>query len=136
MQDIDSGIKNPFLNLFGFSAPDKFLELMDNDMAQSGFFARALVFRDLDDNPRDNESIIRDDEEMQRLGLILSNLYHAGHTSSGRVELLGNIELIKSTAKAKEMMHIAKEYFWGMGENQKEREGPIANTKDTRLTSS
>ena len=122
-------IKNPFLNLFGFSAPDKFLALMDDDMAQSGFFARALIFRDLDDNPLDNENMKKDDEELKRLGLILNNLYHAGHTASGRVELLGDIELIKSTEKAKTMMKIAKEYFWEMGENQKSKEGLVAYTR-------
>ena len=129
VKNIDNGIKNPFLNLFGFSAPDKFLALMDDDMAQSGFFARALIFRDLDDNPLDNENMKKDDEELKRLGLILSNLYHAGHTASGRIELLGNIEFIKSTDKAKTMMKIAKEYFWEMGENQKSKEGLVAYTR-------
>jgi len=126
LKNIDNGIKNPFLNLFGFSAPDKFLALMDDDMAQSGFFARALIFRDLDDNPLDNENMKKDEDELKRLGIILSTLYHAGHTASGRVELLGDIELIKSTEKAKSMMKIAKEYFWEIGENQKSKEGLVA----------
>jgi len=129
LKNIDSGIKDPFLNLFGFSAPDKFLALMDEDMAQSGFFARALIFRDLDDNPRENDKIIKDDKELERLGLILNSLYCAGHTPSGRVELLGNKQLIKSTTKAKEMLHIAKEHFWEMGEAQKEQQGLVAYTR-------
>lgn len=126
LRNIDSGIKDPFLNLFGFSAPDKFLTLMDEDMAQSGFFARALIFRDLDDNPKENKNMKKDDKELERLGLILNSLYSAGHTQSGRVELLGKKQLVKSTSKALEMMNIAKEHFWEMGENQKEREGLIA----------
>jgi hypothetical protein len=129
LKNIDNGIKNPFLNLFGFSSPDKFLALMDDDMAQSGFFARALIFRDLDDNPQDNKNMHKDEEELQRLGLILSSLYHAGHTASGRVELLGKIELIKSTEKAKSMMKLAKDFFWEMGENQKYKDGLVAYTR-------
>jgi len=128
----DHGIENPFLNILGFTAPSKFSTLLDQDMADNGFFARALIFRELEDNPIYKEDYVypsENDEELKSIGRILSNMYHAGHTSTGRVELLGKIEKIPSSHKAKILFNEIRQYFWEMGESQKEREGMVAYTR-------
>lgn len=130
--DADSGIINPYLNILGFTAPTKFSTLLDSDMADNGFFARALIFRELDDNPPYKEEWVKpsdDDEELNAIGNILSNMYHAGHTSTGRIELLGDIEYIPSTPKAKALFKQIRQDFWEMGEIQKEAEGMVAYTR-------
>jgi hypothetical protein len=128
----DHGIENPFLNILGFTAPTKFSTLLDSDMADNGFFARALIFRELEDNPifkEDWTPPATEDEELKALGRILSNLYHGGHTSSGRVELLGSIENIPSSQKAQTLFKQIRQEFWEMGEAQKESEGFVAYTR-------
>ena len=133
LQDAETGIVNPYLNILGFTAPSKFGTLLDADMADNGFFARALIFRELEDNPiyKEEYTPLNNDEdhELKALGLILSNMYHAGHTASGRVELMGKIERIPSSHKAKTLFKQIRHEFWEMGEVQKEAEGMVAYTR-------
>lgn len=130
--EADQGIVNPFLNIIGFTAPQKFSTLLDQDMADNGFFARAIIFRELEDNPKFKEDYKppkSEDQELKALGAILSNLYHAGHTYSGRVELMGKIEKIPSSLKAKNLFNQIRQDFWEMGEVQKESHGLVAYTR-------
>jgi hypothetical protein len=132
LQSSDHGIENPYLNILGFTAPSKFSTLLDQDMADNGFFARALIFRELEDNPMykiDYVAPSGEDKELKAIGSILSNMYHAGHTPSGRVELLGKVEHIPSSHKAKILFNEIRQFFWEMGESQKEREGMVAYTR-------
>jgi len=46
LKQIDTGIHNPFVNILGFTAPNRFNGLLDMDLADSGFFARALIVRE------------------------------------------------------------------------------------------
>jgi len=130
--EADQGIVNPFLNIIGFTAPQKFSTLLDQDMADNGFFARAIIFRELEDNPKykeDYKPLDGEDQELKALGAILSNMYHAGHTYNGRVELMGKIEKIPSSIKAKNLFNQIRQDFWEMGEVQKESHGMVAYTR-------
>jgi len=132
--DLETGIINPFLNILGFTAPTKFNSLLDEDLADSGFMARALIIRELDDNPRYKDDYIdldiKKDEEFIALSQILANLYYAGTTtSSGRVELLGNTVQLPVSEKCKALLNQIREEFWEMGETQKENQGFVAYTR-------
>lgn len=131
--DLETGIINPFLNILGFTAPTKFNSLLDEDLADSGFMARALIIRELDDNPRYKDDYkelhIDKDEEFIALSQILSNLYYAGTTTSGRVELLGNTIQLPISEKCKALLNQIREEFWEMGEAQKENQGFVAYTR-------
>ncbi len=131
--DMETGIINPYLNILGFTAPSRFSGLLDEDLADNGFMARALIVREMDDNPRytPDFKIIKteDDEEFKALSAILSNMYHAGHSHSGRVEQMGEIIHLNINPKNKFLLEQIREYFWELGEAQKERQGFVAYTR-------
>ena len=127
IDDIDNGIKDPFLNVFGFTTPERFYQLFDEDMAASGFFGRAIIVREHDDNPREQPKTPRHelDIEEEAIAMRLSQIYGGGNSKRGRVERIGDIEHIRSTPKATVLMDGIKEYFWEMAETQKERTGLV-----------
>ena len=132
-KELDVGITNPYVNILGFTAPTKFNGLLDEDLADSGFFARALIVREFDDNPREKEDFVSvpfsEDKEMELLGKVLFNLYHSGHSSTSRVELLGETITLPYNSKVKGILKEISEYFWNMGEEQKENQGFVAYTR-------
>jgi len=132
--DLASGISNPFVNILGFTAPTKFNGLLDEDLADSGFFARALIVREMDDNPRAKDwydsSDFKDDEELKQIAKILKNLYFAGHSDKFyRVELQGEKIHMPVSEKCKALLKQIQDDFWHMGEEQKENQGFVAYTR-------
>lgn len=49
---IDNGLDSPFLTLLGYTTPVTFNELMGYEQATNGFMSRAMIFNDLETNPR------------------------------------------------------------------------------------
>lgn len=133
LQELELGITEPFVNILGFTAPTKFNGLLDEDLADSGFFARALVIRELDDNPRAKEgfdySEYNEDDELKVLGNLLHNLFFNGHTSNGRIERYGKKTILPHSKKVKALLAQIQEDFWNMGEEQKENQGFVAYTR-------
>lgn len=131
--DMETGIINPYLNILGFTAPSRFSGLLDEDLADNGFMARALIVREMDDNPRYNKDykILKqeEDEEFKIISAILSNMYHAGHSYSGRVECMGEVTNIPVSKKSEILLEQIREHFWELGEAQKERHGFVAYTR-------
>lgn len=128
----EQGIVNPYLNLFGLTTPNKFYQLLDDDMAENGFFARAFVFKEDEDNPRPNIHYSfsdNEDTELKIIGNILSNMYHGGYTTSNRVERLGDLQYIPTSQSGKNMREMIFNHFWEMGEVQKETQGMVALTR-------
>ena len=52
MDEIDKGLKHPFLSMCGYGTPAKFHDLMDFRSATEGFFGRAMIFEEKDSAPR------------------------------------------------------------------------------------
>ena len=52
MQTIDDGLENPYLTMIGFTTPVTFNDLMTFEQATNGFMARAMIFSDLETNPK------------------------------------------------------------------------------------
>jgi hypothetical protein len=131
-EESEKGIVNPYLNLFGLTTPNRFYELLDNDMAENGFFARAFIFKEDEDNPRKNSSYTEldtNDREFKAIGNILSNMHHGGYTASSRIERLGELEYIPTSASGKNIRETIANHFWEMGEVQKETQGMVALTR-------
>lgn len=133
LEELETGVNEPFVNILGFTAPTKFNGLMDEDLADSGFFARALIVRELDDNPRAKDDFnytdFKDDKELKLLGNLLHNLFFAGHTPNGRVERHGEKIHLPYSERVKSLLQQIKEDFWNMGEEQKEKQGFVAYTR-------
>lgn len=52
VDEIDKGLRHPFLSMCGYGTPDKFHALMDFRSATEGFFGRAMVFEEKDNAPK------------------------------------------------------------------------------------
>lgn len=52
IKSIESGIKNPFLSLIGYTTPITFDGLVTEEQATNGFFGRSLIIRERETNPK------------------------------------------------------------------------------------
>ncbi len=128
LDNIEEGLKNPFLNIFGLTTPERFTALMDFDMATSGFIGRSLIFKEANDNPYRNKNRQENEEEFKKISARLKHLYLCGHseTPTGRVERVGPIEIIPTTQKGVELLDEVEEYFMSLAEFHKEKTGLTA----------
>lgn len=128
LASINLGIENPFLSIFGVTTPERFDALMTHDMVANGFMGRALIFRELEGNPR-----IRPRNERSRTAVpdqikyALINLYAPGQFDStdyeARVERMGEKTKIQTEKSAMDALDLVSEFFWSMAEEHKEATG-------------
>lgn len=120
LRDIDNGIKNPFVNLMGFTTPVTFNGLVSFDMATNGFVGRSLIFNEPETNPRPNKH--RAPKGMP-MDMELKLAAVCGNGSAGevtRVEHSGNISKITDTEDAKKLLREVSDYFWQQAEDAKD----------------
>jgi hypothetical protein len=126
LQTVDMGIESPFLSIFGLTTPDKFDKLMDYDMAVNGFMGRALIFRELEGNPRIKPREHRTRPPVpDRIKYTLASLYAPGYTIDvgARVERYGDKSPIQTTQEAAEALDMVGELFWEMADKHKDETG-------------
>ncbi len=105
LDEIDKGIKHPFLSLCGYGTPEKFHDLMDFRSATEGFFARAMVFEEKDPAPR-----IRKDYRKvplpEHIKDTLTQLYYGPDydMTERRVQYTGERKKVPTDAAATELM--------------------------------
>lgn len=126
LDTIEVGLENPFLSIIGWTTPTTFDGLMDMEQATSGFLARALVFRDLETNPR-RKSKFQKRPMPDSLKYQLANLYRPGCfdalESGARVEHEGDKSPVRTEPDAMDMLDIVYEEFHAMAEEQKSSTG-------------
>jgi len=123
---IDMGIEAPFLSIFGLTTPEKFNNLMDFELVANGFMGRALIFQELEKNPR-----IKPRAKRGRTGVpdqikyTLCNLYAPGYfdQSLERVERVGDKTDIQTTDEAVNALDEVSERFYEMAAVQAEATG-------------
>lgn len=135
LNSLDSGIKEPFLNLIGYTTPQKFEDLMDLENSENGFFNRSIVIKEIEDNPRWKEDFkfIPLDEDLEYRYLVnkLSNYYYQGFTLvDKRIERLIDkpIELPCNDKNRALLNQIREDIYW-LTEDQKEKQGFTAHLK-------
>lgn len=109
---IDDGIKNPFLSIIGYTTPVTFDHLVDYEQATNGFLARALLFQDLETNPKRKNGFKREAMPMA-VQMTLGALSSESNTKVA----------IPTDNQAKAILDAVYEYFWDMAENEKGRTG-------------
>lgn len=126
LASIDVGLENPFLSIIGWTTPSTFDELMDVEQATSGFLARALVFRDLETNPR-RKTGFKKRPMPDNLRYQLANLYRPGEFDTlepgGRIEHDGDKSPVRTEPEAMKMLDMVYEEFHALAEEQKDRTG-------------
>lgn len=121
LRDIDNGIKNPFVNLMGFTTPVTFNNLVSFEMATNGFVGRSLIFNEPETNPKQNKNRAKSKELPTHIAMNLAAICGNGsYEDGGRVEHTGNVTTVSDTEEAKKLLEHASEYFWQQAEEAKE----------------
>lgn len=119
----DTGIKNPYLTIFGGTTAVTFDELVDFEMATNGFIARAVIFRESDTNPRRKERF-RKAPMNNTISQKLMSLYWGSNAHNGmRVEQQGAKVQIATDPLAEKALDAAYEYFYNKADEAKEHTG-------------
>lgn len=125
-KSIEQGIENPFLSILGFTTPSTFDALFDYEQATNGFLSRALLFRELETNPRRKEKF-RKLKMNERMRSKLQNLFSPGafdaEEFAHRIEYTADKQPIPTTEEAEILLDESYNYFWQLAEEHKETSG-------------
>lgn len=124
LERINDGLDSPYLTVLGYTTPVTFDGLMSYEQATNGFLARAMVFADLETNPKRKRGFQR---RAMPPGLenAIRNLWAPGAfdmAESGaveRVEHRGEKTGIPTTSEARAAMDAVYERFHAMAEDHK-----------------
>ena len=100
LEMLESGIRSPFLSIMGYTNHATFDDLMTSEWVANGFFARALIFDEPDNNPLPNAIYMP-----SSVPEIIKNQLLA-ITSAGRT-------VIHTTPDARELLDEYQKYFHG-----------------------
>jgi len=127
ISNVDAGLENPYLTVLGFTTPITFNDLMSFEQATNGFMARAMIFSDLETNPKRKPRFVKKPMS-EGLANALRNLYAFGHYDmlaggSARIEHLGEKSTIPSDDLACELLNEVYERFYNLAETHKSTTG-------------
>lgn len=109
LRNIDDGIKKPYLSITGFANPVTFDSLMTFEMATNGLMARAMIFQELETNPRRKECFKKRQMEFG-MDMTLKAVASGGG-------------VISTTPEARALLNEVYERFHAQAENEKGRSG-------------
>ena len=122
LDKIDDGLDSPYLTIIGFTTPVTFDSLMGFEQATNGFMARAMIFTDLESNPRRKRGF-RKRPMPEAMETAIRNLYAPGVYDmldhGARVEYRGEKTQIPTTPEAADLLNEVYERFYQMAEEQK-----------------
>lgn len=121
LTNIDNGLEAPFLSIIGFTTPVTFNDLADYEQATNGFLSRALIFNDLETNPRRKQGFSKTPLP-ESIKHTLCNLYAPGEfdtLSARRIEHYGTKTPIRTNDAAAALLDTVYELFWQQAEQHK-----------------
>ena len=127
MQSVDDGLENPYLTILGFTTPITFNDLMTFEQATNGFMARAMIFSDLETNPRRKPKFVKKPMS-EGMTNALQNLYRHGQydmmaSANERVQHVGEKSVIPTTVNAQSLLNEVYERFYALAETHKATTG-------------
>lgn len=125
LQNIDHGLERPYLSVLGYTTPVTFQHLIDHEMATNGFMSRAMIFQDLETNPK-RKSGFKRTPLPDSIKYPLAQLYNPGvydAHDNGRIEYLDDKCSIPSTDDAVRLMDMVYQLFWQKAEDHKGQTG-------------
>ncbi len=125
LSTIDQGIDSPYLSIIGYTTPATFDGLFDFEQATNGFLSRAMIFKELENNPKRKPSFKKMPmtEQMQNT---LFTLRHGGSYSvvqDARIEHTAQKVGVPTTPEAAELLDKAYNEFWTIAEQHKNQTG-------------
>lgn len=119
---INDGLDSPYLTVLGYTTPVTFNDLMTFEQATNGFMARAMIFTDLETNPKRKKgfrkSALSDGMQTSIRNLWAPGVYDIAGVAD-RVEYRGEKTNIPTTDDARALLDEVYEHFYTMAEDQK-----------------
>jgi hypothetical protein len=123
---VDEGLDSPYLTILGYTTPVTFDSLMGFEQATNGFLARAMVFNELESNPKRKKGF-RKEPMSEQLTNKIRNLYAPGKfdvlAGDERIEFTGAKDVIPTTDEAQELLSQVYESFHELAEEHKNNTG-------------
>jgi len=123
IDSVDSGIVEPFLQIQGFTTPERFEAIMTPDMVCNGFLGRALIAKEVNDAPPRQKNRKRDTTPPPEIVASLRNLYYGGNCDmkDRRIQRQGPLIAVPLTDKAAELKEQYFDAFDDMARDYAER---------------
>ena len=122
LKKIDDGLDSPYLTILGYTTPITFDELMGFEQATNGFMARAMIFKDLETNPKRKKGF-RKEQMSDQLANQIRNLYAPGRFDmldpDSRIEYREEKTTIPTTEEGQEALSGVYERFHALADEQK-----------------
>jgi len=123
---VSEGLESPFLTILGYTTPITFDSLMGFEQATNGFLARAMMFSELETNPKRKKKFIKH-RMSEQLENKIRNLYAPGKFDmldhDSRVEFTGSKDVIPTTDEGQELLNLVYEHFYTMADEHKGKTG-------------
>ncbi len=118
-QEIDSGIVNPFLSMFGLSTFSEFDSIVSYDSVVNGFVGRCLIQQEKNDNPRPRKGVTYATIPKIHQGLLgkIMTMYYGGTTTEKRIQQDGERAEVPCSKDATEMLESFKEYVFDLADH-------------------
>ena len=122
LNKIDDGLDSPYLTILGYTTPVTFNDLMGFEQATNGFMARAMIFSDLETNPKRKKGFAKKSmpESLQNK---IRNLYAPGRFDmlepDQRIEFIDSKTVVPTTDEGIELLEQVYEKFHTMADDQK-----------------
>lgn len=126
LNKIDDGLDSPYLTILGYTTPVTFNDLMGFEQATNGFMARAMIFDDLETNPKRKKGF-KKSPMSETLENRIRNLYAPGCFDmlepDSRIEYTGEKTIVPTEHEAIELLDQVYERFYEMAEQHKGQTG-------------
>lgn len=125
LANIDNGLDSPFLTILGYTTPVTFESLMGFEQATNGFLSRAMIFNDLETNPKRKKNF-KKEEMSDKLKAQISNLHAPGCYDikpQSRIEHTGCKSVIPTDEAGTVMLDRVYQAFHDLAEEQKSATG-------------
>lgn len=124
LNNIDNGLKNPFLSMIGFSTPSTFNECVSFEQVTSGFIGRSLIINEPDTNPKRKKGFIAPDMPQSLIDKIQSLVVTGDYDSSNkRIQAGSQYKYITTTPEAQQALEDAADWFEDEADKHTERTG-------------
>ncbi len=125
LANIDNGLDSPFLTILGYTTPITFDSLMGFEQATNGFLSRAMIFNDLETNPKRKKNF-KKTAMSDKLTAQIQNLHAPGiydMQKRSRIEFSGSKSVIPTDDSGIAMLERVYQSFHELAEEQKSISG-------------
>lgn len=124
INNIDKGLKNPFLSLQGFTTPQTFNESVSFEQITSGFIGRSIIINETDTNPKRKRGFVAADmPESLKASLMALRCNGSYDPNNHRIESNNEYTIISTSVAAQHHLEQCADWFEDEADKHTEKTG-------------